>query len=87
MSIKIIDYSATNKRIRKLIAEKGLTPKQIQRRLQLSSVQAVYKWISKSGNTIPSIENLVMLAEILECQVDDILVKKEVIVDSESYEG
>ena len=74
---KVIDAEATSNRIRALMKEKGLTSRQIQRQLQLDSIQAVYKWTSPRYKSIPSIDNLVKLSQILDCRLEDILVTKD----------
>ena len=40
--------------------------------------QAIYKW--ERGETLPTIDNLVILATNLNVRVDDILVLKEIVV-------
>ena len=83
MSIRVIDTEATCRNIRSILEERGITPKEVQRALQLDSVQAVYKWISPKNKTMPSLDSLVQLANFLNCGIEDILVMKEINVDKE----
>ena len=75
---KVIDVEATSIRIGEMIKEKGLTARQIQRQLDLDTIQAVYKWIKPQYNSIPSIDNLVKLSKLLGCHLEDILVTKDI---------
>lgn len=76
MAICIIDTEKTATTIKQLCKDKGLTPKMIAETLSLSSVTAVYKWYS--AQALPSIDNLVQLAKLLEVTLDDIVQVKEV---------
>ena len=69
-----IDEKATCKNIKQIMDKKNISPKEVQEALNLGSIQAVYKWISPKMNAIPSTENLVLLAQLFECSLDDILV-------------
>ena len=78
MSIRVIDTEATCRNMKSILEERGITPKEVQRALQLDSVQAVYKWISPKNKTMPSLDSLVQLANFLDCGIEDILVMKEI---------
>ena len=80
MSIKVVDNEATCLRLNEMFDERGLTPKEVQRALQLDSVQAVYKWLSPKNKTMPSLDSLVQLANLMDCQLEDILVLREIIL-------
>lgn len=80
MSIKVVDNEATCLRLKEMFAERGHTPKEVQRALQLESVQAVYKWLSPKNKTMPSLDSLVQLANMMDCQLEDILVLREIIL-------
>lgn len=76
MSIKVIDNVATSENLKKMFLEHEFTPQEIQRGLNLESVQAVYKWINPKYKSIPSLDNLIQLTHILDCTLDDIIVQK-----------
>ena len=69
---RVIDPVRTGQRLQKLCQERGLTPKDIMRLLNLSDRRCIYFWFS--GENLPSIDNLYMLAGILNIPMDDILV-------------
>ena len=80
--IKVIDNQATCRNLKKMLDERGISARQVQQELQLESVQAVYKWFrtANGGKTsgIPSIDNLVLLAELMDVTLEDILVLRKV---------
>ncbi|MCR4618762.1 MAG: helix-turn-helix domain-containing protein [Lachnospiraceae bacterium] len=78
MKMITIDTEKTGKRIQQMCREKGLTVSFIQRELCFKSPQAVYRWFS--CKTIPSIDSLVLLANLLDCHIEDLLAYK--VIDS-----
>lgn len=76
--MQVINIEETGKKLKKMFKERGLTAKYIQQQLELESVQSVYKWISPNCKTLPSIDNLVLLAMLMDCQLDDILVLEDI---------
>lgn len=66
-----INLRATGERIRRLRMDAGLSVRELSRSLLLSDVQAVYKW--QRGETLPSLENLVLLSWLLSVPIDQIL--------------
>lgn len=81
MSIRVVDNEATSFNIRRILEERNITPKMVQKTLKLNSVQAVYKWINPKNKAIPSLDNLVQLANYLNCGIEEILVMKEIDVE------
>ncbi len=67
-----IDVRATGANIRALADMKGLKASDIQREMGFGTPQTVFKWFR--GATIPSIDNLVILACLLEVGLDDIVI-------------
>ena len=74
MQIPKIDTSATGQNIRIIMANRRKTVKDVQRAMGLASVQAVYKWLY--GQSLPTIDNLVALASLLDVKIDDIVVTR-----------
>lgn len=68
----MVNQKETGLRIYKMMAEKGITPRDVKETCHLASVHAVYKWYW--GKSIPSIDNLVILAWMLDVTIDDIIV-------------
>lgn len=81
MKIKVINSIKTGKNIQLLCKEKGLSVRDIQFALQLSSPQSIYKWFSDKYSSIPSIDHIVTLADLLECSIDDLLVVQDLYID------
>ncbi len=71
MNIPTIDISATGAKIDLLRKKRNLSVKDIQEVYGFSTPQAVYKWIY--GKSLPSIDNLVILASIFDVSIEDIL--------------
>ena len=67
-----IQQQATGNRIRELLKENGYTVKDIQEAMGFENPQAVYKWIS--GQSLPSIDNFLILSKVLHTSIEDILV-------------
>ena len=71
MKLRQVNMRATGERIQQLRKERGLTVRQVTDALGLIP-QTYYKWAW--GNSIPSIDSLVGLADIFGVKVDDIIV-------------
>ena len=71
MKPRQVNLIKTGERIQQLRKERGLTVRQITDTLGLIP-QTYYKWVS--GNSIPSIDSLIGLADIFGVKVDDIIV-------------
>lgn len=67
-----IQQKETGERIRALLKENGYTVKDIQGIMGFENPQAVYKWIS--GRSLPSLDNFLILSNILHTSINDILV-------------
>ncbi len=71
-----INMVATGQRIDNLRIEAGLSVRDMQAVFGFATPQAIYKWIH--GTSLPSIDNLVILADLLGVTMDDIVVVKSV---------
>ena len=71
-SFPVINMIETGKRIRELADEQGISPTEIQKVCGLGSLQAVYKWFG--GKSVPSIDNLGIISNLLNTPIDDIVV-------------
>lgn len=67
--------AATGNNISRMRKEKGITIRQIQEQMGFNTPQAIYKW--QSGATLPSLENLVILADLFETTISEIVVVKK----------
>ena len=70
-----IQQEATGKHMHQLFQQNGYTVKDVQIACGLGSSQAVYKWLS--GQSLPSIECLLVLSRILHASIEEILVVDE----------
>lgn len=67
-----INMVATGRNIMKMRESAGLTVRDLQDIFGFATPQAIYKW--QHGTAMPSIDNLVVLAAVLEVQMDEIIV-------------
>ena len=67
-----INMTATGANIKALIKTKGLKVTDVQTILGFNTPQAIFKWMR--GDAMPSIDNLVILAHILDVTIDTILI-------------
>lgn len=71
MKLRQINMRATGERIQQLRKHKGITARQITDALGISR-SAYYRWVW--GDSLPTVDNLVMLSDIFEVLIDDIIV-------------
>ena len=67
-----IDAIATGANIRALIKSKGFKVTDIQTIFGFHTPQAIFKWMR--GDALPSIDNIVIRAHILDVTVDTIII-------------
>ncbi len=61
----------TGRRLRSLLASRGLTVKDVQKYLGLSCPQSIYRWLD--GKSLPSIDNLYALQGLFHMPMDQLL--------------
>ncbi len=71
-NIPAIDMAATGRNITRLRKAAGLTVRDLQDIFGFATPQAIYKW--QHGTAMPTIDNLVVLAAVLEVPMDAIIV-------------
>ena len=76
-TIPIIDMVKTGQNIMNLRVAAGLSVKDLQDIFGFATPQAIYKW--QHGTTLPTIDNLVVLASVFRVSMDDILVTDVVV--------
>ena len=64
--------AATGSRIIELREQAGMSVRDLQIIYGFTTPQAIYKW--QNGISMPTIDNLIVLAFILKVKVDDIIV-------------
>ena len=72
VNLPTIDMIRTGQNIAKLRRQAGLSVRDLQDIFGFATPQAIYKW--KQGVALPTIDNLVVLAAVLQVRLDDILV-------------
>jgi transcriptional regulator with XRE-family HTH domain len=80
----VLDLDATGAKIKTLMKQRGITPRQLQLILNFPYVQTVYNWFA--GKNMPTLDNLVVLAKVLDVAMDDIVVTKMVDVEIDDGE-
>ena len=70
--VPVIDLIATGQNIKNLRVAAGISVRDLQNILGFTNPQAIYKW--QNGDSMPTIDNLVILAAVLGVTVDEIIV-------------
>lgn len=73
--VPVINLVATGKNIVRLRKSAGISVRDLQDVMGFTNPQAIYKW--QNGDSLPSVDNLVILAAVLGVTVDDILVLED----------
>ena len=81
----VLDLEATGTKIKTLMKQRGITPRQLQILLDFPYVQTIYNWYQCKN--LPTIDNLVVLAQILGVTMDDIVVTRMVEMEIDDVEG
>ena len=69
-----VDMIATGKRIKAMRVAKGMTVKDEQEIFGFGSANTIYKW--QNGESMPTIDNMVVLAKIFGTTIDAIIAIK-----------
>ena len=72
VNLPVIDMVRTGQNIGRLRKQAGLSVRDLQNVFGFATPQAIYKW--QQGVALPTIDNLVVLAAVLQVRLDDILV-------------
>ena len=68
----VIDLVATGENILRLRKARGLSVRDLQEWFGFEEPQAIYKW--QKGKSLPTVDNLYALGELLEVPMEEILV-------------
>lgn len=71
-TVPAIDMAATGRNIMRLREAAGMTVRELQDIFGFTTPQAIYKW--QHGTAMPTVDNLVVLAAVLEVSLDEIIV-------------
>ena len=69
--IPVVDMKATGLNISRMRKNTGMTVAALQETLGLNTPQAIYKW--QRGDTLPTVDNLVILAKVFGTTIDEII--------------
>ena len=72
--MRVVDLAETGQNIERLRKEAGLSVKDLQIRMGLGSLQSICRW--QRGEALPTVDNLVLLAEIFGVEVDEIIIRR-----------
>jgi transcriptional regulator with XRE-family HTH domain len=68
----VIDMQATGNNIKKMIKAKNMKIADIQDIFDFYTPQAIFKWMR--GDAMPTIDNMIILADVFGVTVNDILI-------------
>ena len=68
----VIDTKATGANIKAMMKAKGFKIADIQDRCGFNTPQAIFKWMR--GDTVPTIDNMIIIADMFGVTVDAIIV-------------
>lgn len=80
----VLDLDATGAKIKTIMKQKGVTPRQLQLILGFPYVQTIYNWFA--AKNMPTLDNLVVLAQVLGVTMDDIIVTRMRTVEIDDVE-
>lgn len=75
MALPTIDMVETGRNITRMRKLAGMTVVRLQEIFDFNTPQAIYKW--QRGETLPTIDNLVILASVFGTTIDEIIVLNE----------
>ena len=68
----VIDVKATGMNIKTMIKQGGFKISDVQARCGFNTPQAIFKWMR--GDAVPTIDNLIILADMFGVPIDRIIV-------------
>ena len=81
----VLDLEATGIKIKTIMKQRGVTPRQLKLIMDFPYVQTIYNWFA--GKNMPTLDNLVVLAQLLDVTMDDLIVTRTVDVEIDDMEG
>ena len=72
----MIDVAATGANIKAMMRSKGFKVADVQARCGFNTPQAVFKWMR--GDTVPTIDNMIIIADMFGVTIDQIVVVKRI---------
>ena len=75
----VIDLQATGKQIKSLMDAGRITVRDLQGFFGFEYPQAIYSWLN--GRNLPTVDNLLILAELFGVTMDEIVVRRYVEIE------
>ena len=67
-----VNMSATGANIKNMMKVRNIKVKEVQAVCGFGTPQAIFKWMR--GDCMPSIDNMIIIADMFGCKMDDIVV-------------
>lgn len=74
MKLPTIDVAETGKHLKRMMKDKGLTTKKLAEEMGIH-ITLIYRWFH--GKNLPDANNLLIMAKIFGCSMDDLIVTEE----------
>lgn len=81
----VLDMVGTGEKIKKLRKFNNISVSTLQEVFGMANPQAIYNW--ESGKNMPSIDNLLILAQIFDCSVESIIATKFIEIEIQGSLG
>ncbi len=81
----VINVAATAAKIKECRIRAGYSVREIQAIFNFSSPEAIYAW--EKGKYIPSIDNMIVIAEVYGVTVDDFIVRNVIEIECDIREA
>ena len=75
----VLDLAATGAKIKTVMKQKGFSARELSVLMDFPYVQTIYNWFS--GKNMPTLDNLIVLAQILGVKMDDLIVTQQVEIE------
>lgn len=75
----VLDLAATGAKIKTVMKQKGFSVRELSVLMDFPYVQTIYNWFS--GKNMPTLDNLIVLAQILGVKMDDLIVTQQVEIE------
>ena len=75
----VLDLAATGIKIKTVMKQKGFSARELSVLMEFPYVQTIYNWFA--GKNMPTLDNLIVLAQILGVKMDDLIVTQQVEIE------
>ena len=72
MIMVTVNMTATGANIKNMMKARNIKVKDVQAVCGFGTPQAIFKWMR--GDCMPTIDNMIIIADMFDCKVDDIVV-------------